>query len=54
LAAEIGATPVSVVDAANSGELVIIAIPTKAVVDLPLVSRSPRMSWRRFVPALGP
>lgn len=35
LAAEIGATPVSVVDAANVGELVIIAIATKAVVDLP-------------------
>jgi predicted dinucleotide-binding enzyme len=35
LAAEIGATPVSVVDAANTGEIVIIAIPTKAVADLP-------------------
>jgi 8-hydroxy-5-deazaflavin:NADPH oxidoreductase len=35
LAAEIGATPVSVVDAANSGEIVIISIPTKAVADLP-------------------
>jgi len=35
LAAKIGATPVSIVDAANAGELVIIAIPTKAVVDLP-------------------
>lgn len=35
LVAEIGATPVSVVDAANAGEVVIIAIPTKAVVDLP-------------------
>jgi predicted dinucleotide-binding enzyme len=35
LAAEIGATPVSVVDAANAGEIVIIAIPTKAVADLP-------------------
>jgi len=35
LAAEIGATPVSVVDAAKAGELVIIAIPTKAVADLP-------------------
>ena len=34
-AAEIGATPVSVVDAANAGEIVIIAIPTKAVADLP-------------------
>src|SRR5258706_3658787 len=35
LAAEIGATPVSVVDAAQAGEIVIIAIPTKAVADLP-------------------
>jgi 8-hydroxy-5-deazaflavin:NADPH oxidoreductase len=35
LAAEIGATPVSVVDAANAGEIVILAIPTKAVTDLP-------------------
>jgi predicted dinucleotide-binding enzyme len=35
LAAEIDATPVSVVDAAKTGELVIIAIPTKAVADLP-------------------
>src|SRR5256884_1474823 len=35
LAAEIGATHVSVVDAANAGELVTIAIPTKAVADLP-------------------
>ena len=35
LAAEIGATPVSVVDAANAGEVVIISIPTKAVTDLP-------------------
>src|SRR5258708_30519872 len=35
VAAEIGATPVSVVDAANTGELVIISIPTKAVADLP-------------------
>ena len=35
LAAEIGATPVSVVDAANAGEIVIIAIPTKAVAELP-------------------
>ena len=34
-AAKIGATPVPVVDAANSGEIVIIAIPTKAVTDLP-------------------
>ena len=35
LAARIGATPVSVVDAANTGEIVIISIPTKAVADLP-------------------
>src|SRR5258705_6107374 len=35
LAAETGATPVSVVDAANAGDIVIIAIPTKAVADLP-------------------
>ena len=35
LAAEIGATPVSVVDAAKAGEIVILAIPTKAVADLP-------------------
>jgi predicted dinucleotide-binding enzyme len=35
LAAGIGATPVSVVDAAKTGEIVILAIPTKAVVDLP-------------------
>ena len=35
LAAEIGATPVSVVDAAHTGEIVIISIPTKAVADLP-------------------
>src|SRR5437763_6778310 len=35
LAAEIGATSVSVVDAANTGEIVIISIPTKAVADLP-------------------
>ncbi len=35
MAAEIGATPVSVVDAAKAGEIVIIAIPTKAVADLP-------------------
>ncbi|HTE84611.1 MAG TPA: NAD(P)-binding domain-containing protein [Dehalococcoidia bacterium] len=34
LAAEIGATPVSVVDAAKAGEIVILAIPTKAVADL--------------------
>jgi len=35
LAAEIGATPVSVVDAPKAAEIVIIAIPTKAVMDLP-------------------
>src|SRR2546427_2743165 len=35
LAAEIGATPVSIVDAAQAGEIVILAIPTKAVADLP-------------------
>jgi len=35
LTAEIGATPVSVVDAAKAGEIVILAIPTKAVADLP-------------------
>src|SRR5204863_2929428 len=35
LAAEIGATPVAVVDAATAGDMVIIAIPTKAVPDLP-------------------
>jgi predicted dinucleotide-binding enzyme len=34
-AAEIGATPVSVVDAARAGEIVIVAIPTKAVPHLP-------------------
>lgn len=34
-AAEIGATPASVVSAARSGEIVILAIPTKAVPDLP-------------------
>jgi 8-hydroxy-5-deazaflavin:NADPH oxidoreductase len=33
-AAEIGATPVSVVDAARAGEIVIIAIATKAAADL--------------------
>jgi 8-hydroxy-5-deazaflavin:NADPH oxidoreductase len=35
LAAEIGATSVSVVDAANAAEIVILAIPTKAVAELP-------------------
>ena len=35
LEAEIGATPVSVVDAARAGGIVFVAIPTKAVADLP-------------------
>ena len=35
LANEIGAKAVSATEAANAGEIVIIAIPTKAVVDLP-------------------
>jgi predicted dinucleotide-binding enzyme len=35
LAAEIGATPVSVVDAARAGDIVILTIPTKAVANLP-------------------
>src|ERR1051325_3904999 len=35
LAAEIGATPVSVAGAAQAGEIVILAIPTKAVTELP-------------------
>ena len=35
LAVAVGATPVSVVDAARAGEIVFIAIPTKAVTDLP-------------------
>jgi predicted dinucleotide-binding enzyme len=35
LAAEVGATPVSVVDAAKAGEIVILAIATQAVADLP-------------------
>ncbi len=34
-AADVGATPVSVVDAARAGTVVIMAIPTKAVTDLP-------------------
>jgi predicted dinucleotide-binding enzyme len=34
-ATEIGAVPVSVADAARAGEIVILAIPTKAVPDLP-------------------
>ena len=35
LAAEIGATPVSVADAAKAGEIIVLAIPTKAVAELP-------------------
>jgi hypothetical protein len=35
LAAEIGATPVSIGDAAQAGEIVILAIPTRAAADLP-------------------
>ena len=35
LAAELGATPVSVADAAHAGEVIFIAIPTRAVADLP-------------------
>ena len=35
LAAEIGATAVPVVGAANAGEIVVISIPSKAVADLP-------------------
>src|SRR5437870_5921643 len=35
LAAELGATPASAVDAAKGAEVVILAIPTKAVADLP-------------------
>ena len=35
LAAEIGAMPVSVTDAAQAGGIVILAIPTKAVAELP-------------------
>jgi len=35
LAEEIGATPASVVDAAQAGDIVFLAIPTKAVPDLP-------------------
>jgi predicted dinucleotide-binding enzyme len=35
LAAEIGATAVSVADAVHAGEIVILAIPTKAVAELP-------------------
>ena len=35
LAVEIGATPVSVADAAQAGEIVILAIPMKALADLP-------------------
>ena len=35
LAAEVGATPVSVVDAVSAAEIVVLAIPTKAVAALP-------------------
>jgi 8-hydroxy-5-deazaflavin:NADPH oxidoreductase len=35
VAAEVGATPVSVVDAVSAAEIVILAIPTKAVATLP-------------------
>jgi 8-hydroxy-5-deazaflavin:NADPH oxidoreductase len=35
LAGEIGATPVSVVEAAKGADIVIVSIPTKAVTDLP-------------------
>jgi 8-hydroxy-5-deazaflavin:NADPH oxidoreductase len=35
LAIEVGAKPVSVADAATAGEIVILAIPTKSVVELP-------------------
>jgi predicted dinucleotide-binding enzyme len=35
LAAEIGATPATIVDAATAGEIVILAIPTKAAAGLP-------------------
>src|ERR1700752_2577174 len=35
LAAEIGATPVSVADAATGGEIVVLSIPTKALAGLP-------------------
>jgi predicted dinucleotide-binding enzyme len=35
LAAEVGATPVSIVDVVYAAEIVILAIPTKAVADLP-------------------
>jgi predicted dinucleotide-binding enzyme len=35
VAAETGATPVSVVDAVRAAEIVILAIPTKAVAELP-------------------
>jgi hypothetical protein len=35
LAAELGATPVSIADAARGGEIVVLSIPTKAVAGLP-------------------
>jgi predicted dinucleotide-binding enzyme len=43
LAAEVSATPVSVVDAVSAAEIVVLAIPTKAVADLPpgLIANAP-------------
>lgn len=35
LAAEVGATPVSVVDAVRAAEIIVLAVPTKAVTELP-------------------
>ena len=35
LAAEVGATPASVIDAVSAAEIVVLAIPTKAIADLP-------------------
>src|SRR2546430_3391829 len=35
LAGELGATPLSTVEAARAGEIIFLAIPTKAVADLP-------------------
>jgi predicted dinucleotide-binding enzyme len=48
LATGIGASPVSVVDAAKAAEIVIVAIPTKAVADLPqglFANVPPASSW---------
>ena len=48
LATEIGATPVSAVDAANGGDIVIVSIPEKVVADLPracLRTRRAASSW---------